>query len=54
MGAVTERERQRCIFLDLIVRKVVALETKHLFHEYQTLKTTFFSADIRAFASNIW
>lgn len=42
MGAVTERGRQRCIFLDLTVRKVVALETKHLFHEYQTLKTPFF------------
>ena len=42
MGAVTDRERQRCIFLDLIVRKVVALETKHVFHEYQTLKPPFF------------
>ena len=37
VGAVTERGRQRCIFLDLIVRKVVALETKHVFHECQTI-----------------
>ena len=41
-GAVIERGRQRCIFLDLIVRKVVALGTKHLFHEYQSLKMPFF------------
>ena len=53
-GAVIERGRQRCILLDLIVRKVVALETKHLFHEYQSLKMPFFSADVWAFASNIW